>query len=50
MRYNLFNRQYKMNDVKEPIFKKKLKNIDALSLPNCEAAVRAVFKGVLYNE
>lgn len=33
IRFSLFNRQYKLNDVNEPLFKKKLKNFDASSLP-----------------
>lgn len=35
-RFRLFNRQYKMHDLDEPFFKKKVRNFDTSSLPLCK--------------
>lgn len=37
VRFALFNRQYKVHDIDEPFAKKKLKNLDASSLPPCHS-------------
>lgn len=48
LRYKLFNQQYKMNDIDEPFFKKKIKNFDASSLPPCKVELYEHFLRARY--